>query len=174
MKKIIVVLVCILSTVIYAEENEQLNALREEVRQIIVFAQQQESNCQQEYQSLTMLEVEDDLWMDTLQSDEKIYRDVREHAERFHSWLVEGKGGRIAAIHLQLLRNTLYAYAPHEELKTAGIKKRTKSVYQSSKEFASNSSSLLIKISGTIVALKTIYDYTPYIIESICSKMLLK
>lgn len=160
-----------LSNVLRAESDQEVRAaIMQEMHAIVSFSNEQVNALHEEIQEFS----NDDMWRETLMADNDHYRSISLEAQKNLEQMEKGLSMGWAKIYLQLLRNNIYAlHSDKEELLNAGIKRRSRSLLASGIDFASTSSTFLIKCAGTLVALKTIYEITPaiwsYFMSDMCS-----
>lgn len=154
-------------------DNELRTAIMQEMNAIMSFAQGQAEILEGE---LHEFGDDDDLWYEMVNDDIVQYRSISLAAQKNLEEMEKGLGTSWAKLYVQLLRNKIYAHhSDTEELKEAGIKRRSRSLLASGIDLVSSSSSFLIKCAGTIVALKTMYEISPtilgYFMQDTCSAL---
>ncbi len=99
--------------------------------------------------------------MDMAKSDNQEYRAIRETANLRITQLSAGLSLAWAKIYLQRLRNRLYAIHPSmEELRDAGIKRRSAGLLDTGMNAIASATNLAVKCSAIITAYNTLSGFT--------------
>jgi hypothetical protein len=141
-------------------EREQIML---ELQRIADFAQEKARFFAHEHQlMLAEADGDNDFWLEDFFSHAKAFQRIATCAEK-RLWVMENPTALWRdRIHLQLLRNKIYAeYADPEELLAAGILRRSEGLVSTSMRLFSGVGSAIVKVSSVIVAIKSVYDLWP-------------